>query len=108
MGNQGIHQMDVARWFLGETALSPRVVSFGGRLGYEDAGNTANTQVVLHDYGGPADLRNARPAEVEGRQARMGRFDGQVPRLGRRRRRAVRERLRAHPEVHGEATAYGN
>jgi hypothetical protein len=25
-------------------------VSFGGRLGYEDAGNTANTQVVLHDY----------------------------------------------------------
>jgi predicted dehydrogenase len=50
MGNQGIHQMDIARWFLGENALSPRVVSFGGRLGYDDAGNTANTQVVLHDY----------------------------------------------------------
>jgi predicted dehydrogenase len=50
MGNQGIHQMDVARWFLGESALSPRVVSIGGRLGYSDAGNTANTQVVLHDY----------------------------------------------------------
>ena len=50
MGNQGIHQMDIARWFLGVNALSPKVVSFGGRLGYEDAGNTANTQVVLHDY----------------------------------------------------------
>jgi predicted dehydrogenase len=50
MGNQGIHQMDIARWFLGEKALSPRIVSFGGRFGYEDAGNTANTQVVLHDY----------------------------------------------------------
>lgn len=50
MGNQGIHQMDIARWFLGATGLSPRVVSFGGRLGYDDAGNTANTQVVLHDY----------------------------------------------------------
>lgn len=50
MGNQGIHQMDIARWFLGEKALSPRIMSFGGRLGYEDAGNTANTQVVLHDY----------------------------------------------------------
>jgi predicted dehydrogenase len=50
MGNQGIHQMDIARWFLGATALSPRVVSFGGRLGYDDAGNSANTQVVLHDY----------------------------------------------------------
>jgi predicted dehydrogenase len=52
MGNQGIHQMDIARWFLGAPALSPSVVSFGGRLGYEDAGNTANTQVVLHDYPG--------------------------------------------------------
>jgi hypothetical protein len=42
--------MDIARWFLGVDTLSPRVLSFGGRLGYEDAGNTANTQVVLHDY----------------------------------------------------------
>ncbi|MCC7474073.1 MAG: Gfo/Idh/MocA family oxidoreductase [Pirellulales bacterium] len=50
MGNQGIHQMDIARWFLGETTLSPRILSFGGRLGYDDAGNTANTQVVLHSY----------------------------------------------------------
>jgi predicted dehydrogenase len=50
MGNQGIHQMDIARWFLGVPALAPRVVSFGARLGYDDAGNTANTQVVLHDY----------------------------------------------------------
>jgi predicted dehydrogenase len=50
MGNQGIHQMDIARWFLGVKTLSPRIVSYGGRLGYEDAGNTANTQVVLHDY----------------------------------------------------------
>jgi hypothetical protein len=26
-------------------------VSYGGRLAYEDAGDTANTQVVVHDYG---------------------------------------------------------
>jgi len=50
MGNQGIHQMDIARWFLGVDAVSPRVMSIGGRLGYEDAGNTPNTQVVYHDY----------------------------------------------------------
>ena len=67
MGNQGIHQMDIARWFLGVNELSPRIVSFGGRLGYDDAGNTANTQVVLHDYRGRAtDLRNARAAQIEG------------------------------------------
>jgi predicted dehydrogenase len=50
MGNQGIHQMDIARWFLGHETLAPRVISIGGRLGYEDAGNTANTQIVYHDY----------------------------------------------------------
>jgi predicted dehydrogenase len=50
LGNQGIHQMDIARWFLGESALAPRVFSVGGRVGYEDAGNTANTQIVFHEY----------------------------------------------------------
>ena len=50
MGNQGIHQMDIARWFLGANTLSPQVVSIGGRLGYEDAGNTPNTQIVYHGY----------------------------------------------------------
>jgi predicted dehydrogenase len=50
MGNQGIHQMDVARWFLGVDKLAPRVLSIGGRLGYEDAGNTPNTQIAYFDY----------------------------------------------------------
>jgi len=50
MGNQGIHQMDIGRWFLGEQTLAPRVLSIGDRLGYEDAGDTPNTQVVYHDY----------------------------------------------------------
>ena len=50
MGNQGVHQMDVARWFLGESTLAPLVISVGGRLGYKDAGDTPNTQVVLHGY----------------------------------------------------------
>lgn len=50
MGNQGIHQMDIARWFLGVNEISPRVMSIGGRLGYDDDGETPNTQVVYHDY----------------------------------------------------------
>lgn len=51
LGNQGIHQMDIARWGLGVDAMSSRVLSYGGRLGYEDAGETANVQVVIHDFG---------------------------------------------------------
>ena len=50
IGNQGIHQMDVARWFLGEAGLPRRTLSVGGRLGYVDDGETPNTQVIFHDY----------------------------------------------------------
>ncbi|MEX0703399.1 MAG: Gfo/Idh/MocA family oxidoreductase [Planctomycetales bacterium] len=50
LGNQGIHQMDVARWGLGVNDLGKSVVSYGGRLGYEDAGETANTQVSIHEF----------------------------------------------------------
>ena len=51
LGNQGIHQMDIARWGLGLGKLSNSVISYGGRFGYEDAGNTANTQVSIQEYG---------------------------------------------------------
>ncbi len=50
VGNQGIHQMDVARWFLGESGLPRHTLSVGGRLGYIDDGDTPNTQVIVHDF----------------------------------------------------------
>ena len=51
MGNQGPHEMDIAHWGLGVGRLADRVVCFGGRLGYEDAGDTANTEVSLCEFG---------------------------------------------------------
>jgi predicted dehydrogenase len=51
IGNQGVHQLDIARWGLGVSGHPKVVSSFGGRLGYDDDGNTANTQVCLYDYG---------------------------------------------------------
>lgn len=50
LGNQGIHQMDICRWFLGEMELAPAVISAGGRLGYIDDGETANTQIIWQGY----------------------------------------------------------
>ncbi len=50
LGNQGIHQMDIARRFIGEDTVAPRVFSIGGRVGYEDDGETANSQIVFQDY----------------------------------------------------------
>ncbi len=50
IGNQGIHEMDIARWALGQEKLPPRVISIGGRFGYDDDGETANTQIAFFDY----------------------------------------------------------
>jgi predicted dehydrogenase len=51
LGNQGIHQMDVARWGLGKTELAKGVMSIGGRFGYVDDGETPNTLISVFDYG---------------------------------------------------------
>ena len=50
LGNQGIHQMDVARWGLGKDTLPTLVESGGGRFGYDDDGETPNTQVSTYRY----------------------------------------------------------
>jgi hypothetical protein len=42
--------MDIARWLLG-VGLPKRVTSVGGRFGYEDDGETPNTQIACYDYG---------------------------------------------------------
>jgi len=51
LGNQGIHQMDVARWGLGKDCLPDSVMALGGRFGYRDDGETPNTEMVFLDYG---------------------------------------------------------
>jgi predicted dehydrogenase len=50
LGNQGVHQVDIARWVLGQSGLAPRVWSVGGRLGYVDDGTTPNTLIIFQDY----------------------------------------------------------
>lgn len=51
LGNQGIHEMDKARWGLNKNTLPRSVFSLGGRFGYVDDGETANTQMLFFDYG---------------------------------------------------------
>lgn len=50
LGNQGIHQMDMSRLAIGQDKLPPRVISVGGRFGWNDDGQTANTQLLFYDY----------------------------------------------------------
>ncbi len=53
IGNQGIHQMDIARWGLG-VKFPTRVQSLGGHFMFDDDQETPNTQVAtmeFHDTG---------------------------------------------------------
>ncbi|MHB1036619.1 MAG: Gfo/Idh/MocA family oxidoreductase [Pirellulales bacterium] len=51
IGNQGVHEMDKARWGIPGATLPKSVVSLGGRFGYKDQGETPNTQIAIFDYG---------------------------------------------------------
>jgi predicted dehydrogenase len=51
VGNQGVHEMDVARWAIPGATLPTKVWSLGGRFGYKDQGQTPNTQMSVYEYG---------------------------------------------------------
>ncbi len=51
IGNQGIHEMDKARWGLGARKFPKSVMSLGGRFGYVDDAETPNTLLTFFDYG---------------------------------------------------------
>jgi predicted dehydrogenase len=53
IGNQGVHQMDIARWMIPGAVLPKTAMSMGGRIGYKDQGQTASTQLAFFDFGGP-------------------------------------------------------
>lgn len=76
MGNQGIHQMDIASWFLGVKELSPRVISIGGRVGYQDDGESPNSQVVWHDYETAPLIFETRGLPKDKAAQAMGRWGG--------------------------------
>ena len=61
IGNQGVHQMDIARWGIPNGTLPKSVISMGGRWVQSTAGKppftdqaeTPNMQLSVFDFGGP-------------------------------------------------------
>jgi predicted dehydrogenase len=51
IGNQGAHQMDLARWLLGVT-YPTKVSSMGGHFLFDDDQETPNTQVATFEFDG--------------------------------------------------------
>lgn len=61
LGNNNIHMVDICRIFLpGLTGLGDSVISVGGRVGYEDAGETPNTQMTVHRFGDTTVVQEVR------------------------------------------------
>jgi predicted dehydrogenase len=50
-GNQGVHEMDKARWVIPDATWPKSVISFGGRYANNDQGQTPNALVTVFDYG---------------------------------------------------------
>lgn len=61
IGNQGVHQMDIARWAIPGATLPKSVISMGGRWvdstegrpPFTDQAETPNCQLTIMDFGGP-------------------------------------------------------
>jgi len=50
IGNQGVQEMDICRWGLGDVEWPKSVVSTGGKYVYTDDQETPNTQLASFDY----------------------------------------------------------
>jgi predicted dehydrogenase len=88
IGNNGPHQLDILRWILGQDGLPAYVMSIGGRFGYDDDGETPNTQLAMFAYepahviyetrglprkGGDSNMDVFRISSIAGAKIRSGR-----------------------------------
>jgi predicted dehydrogenase len=71
LGNNNVHSLDLCRWGLGVTGLGKSVLSYGGRLGYSDAGQTPNTQVCIFDFGDKTIVSETRGLKTDPFHATM-------------------------------------
>ncbi|MDR3717913.1 MAG: Gfo/Idh/MocA family oxidoreductase [Bryobacteraceae bacterium] len=51
IGNQGVHEMDLCRWALGDAGFPRTVAATGGKFVYDDDQETPNTQLASFGFG---------------------------------------------------------
>ncbi|HEY0981425.1 Gfo/Idh/MocA family protein [Schlesneria sp.] len=62
IGNDGVHDIDIARWGLGVTTHPSRIAALGGKCFFDDDQQHADTQYVAFEY--PGASRSGRPQQL--------------------------------------------
>lgn len=83
IGNQGVHEMGIARWGLGDPQWPKTAVAFGGKLGIDDDTETPNTLMVGFNYGDREIMFEVRGNLTGGEGSRQGRVITAGPAAGR-------------------------
>ncbi len=65
LGNNSVHRVDAMRLMTGLEGLGRGVISYGGRQ-FDDAGETPNTQVTIHDFGETTVVQEVRNLKTAG------------------------------------------
>jgi predicted dehydrogenase len=71
IGNQGVHEMDKARWLIPGATWPKSVISIGGRFANDDQGQTPNAMVTAMDFGETQlifEVRGLKSAKYYGQQ----------------------------------------
>jgi predicted dehydrogenase len=67
MGNDGVHDVDIARWGLGVETHPTTITAAGGKLYFDDDQQFPDTQFVVFDYAGDGQLGKRRELVYEQR-----------------------------------------
>lgn len=62
MGNDGVHDIDIARWGLGVETHPTRIVALGGKYFFDDDQQFPDTQTVAFEYAGAS--KSGRPKQL--------------------------------------------
>ena len=65
MGNDGVHEIDIARWGLGVDTMPSTIVSLGGKYAYDDDQQFPDTQMAVFEYPGDGKVGNRRQLMFE-------------------------------------------
>jgi hypothetical protein len=82
IGNQGVHEIGISRWGLGDPEWPKSAFSSGGKYAYDDDQETPNTQLASFDYGGRELVFEVRGILTGGEGTPMRRMGGPGPGRG--------------------------